>query len=820
MATLDKMIGHLPSLYRPEAGQESILLDLLTQWGRELDATSDRMTDVMQAHWHDFADRAQYSPYFNRDREQRGQPPVSPTTLVLEERQLLDEFPYINDLARLGALLELPVWREPSELRENVESYRIRLRKMFQIYRNGLGTPDAVRGIVEANLPLDMSVRRALRHRSFSVEEYAPLSLRDQDAIARGAPLEYVGPLMRWELNNEGLHPVQPTVYIEGVAAVNGEFDSTERPMIESMGGDGEASVGLAYNDALAPGAVLRLSPVPVAYLATAGELLAAVGASGQELTTGGWQSTPELSGSDVRLLCQTVDHTLWAVLDNAGDSELWRHRGTDWQRAQDTFAFANIHMLYAFENDLYIGDDNGLHIVPSLPETEDDYQIQSSGLFSDPVYDMFFDGVQFWFATENGVFTVPQGGSSAVATPLQAATYCIAANDGHSLYFGGVFGVVHFHRGYDRWTQLIAESASDLIPDWHSFGSGSPAQSFLPPVNDLAVSSDAALWMATEQGLARYFCDRGDGARLAYSTQLQSFPDIVQGPVVRVEIDCAGLLWFCGEGGLFRFDGRDFLQYVEADDIWQPLGAAALVYPNDVDSEDRGRWRFNNGLGSPSWEQFDTISNAWEDPELALRSSASTQVHTLLWSHTIEAHLGAWNGDDFEPDSQLPLSDFSMRVKADPTRIVNGGVVALPALQQGRSSWRYLSLETAPLHEPAVTPWWSKEGRLVPESGDEVTPYPGRFRDVPYPDPVLLPLPAGRFEDVVYAYLPAARVKFVWTEKKPFSLLVRLAKRSAQEAIHPAVLDRVWQGMQKVKPAGAQLMLAVEHEIVRGIEP
>ena len=61
----------------------------------------------------------------------------------LEERRLLNEFPYINDLARLGALLELPVWREPSELRENVESYRIRLQKMFEIYRNGLGTLEA-----------------------------------------------------------------------------------------------------------------------------------------------------------------------------------------------------------------------------------------------------------------------------------------------------------------------------------------------------------------------------------------------------------------------------------------------------------------------------------------------------------------------------------------------------------------------------------------------------------------------------------------------------------------------------------------------------
>ena len=818
MARLDRLISHLPSLYRPQAGHESILVDLLTQWGSELDAISDLMTDVMQAHWHGFADRAQYSPYFNRDRQQRGLQSISPGTQELAERQLLNVYPYINDLARLGALAELPVWREPSELRENVESYRIRLQKMFQIYRNGLGTLDAVRAMVEANLPLDMAAPISLRHRSFSVEEYAPLSVQHQDAIPRGAPLEYVGPLMRWELNNEGLQAVQPTVYIEGVAPVSGEFDATERPLIERMGRDGLASVGLAYQDTLAAGVVLRLSPLPTSYLATNGELLLTEGTPQQAMASAGWQPVPDLTGSDVRLLCQTVDHTLWLVLDNGGSSELWRFRGNDWLRVEADFAFDNIHMLRAFENDLYLGDNNGLHIMSCLPEVEDDYQLQSSSLFSAPVYDMLFDGALFWFATENGVFTVPQGGNSTTQTPLQSATYCIAVHEDHSLYFGGELGVVHFHRGYDRWTHLVAASASDLVPDWQSFNSESPAVSFLPPVNDLVVTEDASLWMATEQGLARYFCYSSGEVGLAYSTQLQSFPDIVQGRVSQVEIDSSGLLWFCGESGLFRFDGRDFLQYRESDDFWYPLGAAALLYPNEVDTAERGSWRFNNELDSPVWEQFDTASGGWVDPALNLRSIASMNVHAFYWAHSIQAHLGSWDGDSFLPSTQLPLSDFSVRVKRSATQIVNGGVVALPALDKGQTTWRYLSTEIEPLNIPASTPWWSKEGRLVPAPGDEVAPYPGRFR-VADPEPESPALPAGRYDDVVFAYLPAARVKFTWPEKKPFSLLVRLAKRSTGEVIHPAVLDRVWQGVQQVKPAGAQITLAVEHLIVRGVE-
>jgi hypothetical protein len=268
----------------------------------------------------------------------------------------------------------------------------------------------------------------------------------------------------------------------------------------------------------------------------------------------------------------------------------------------------------------------------------------------------------------------------------------------------------------------------------------------------------------------------------------------------------------------LFRCDGRDFLQYRESDDFWHSLGAAALLYPNDVDTAERGRWRFNNELASPLWEQFDPVGGAWVDPALALRSEAQGNVNAFLWSHSIEAHLGNWDGDIFMPSTELPLSDFSMRVKRSATQVVNGGMVALPALEKGPTTWRYLAVETEPLQVPASTPWWSKEGRLVPSAGDEVAPYPGRFR-VATPEPDYPALPAGRYDDVVYAYLPAAKVKFSWPEHKPFSLLVRLAKRNKAEVIHPAVLDRVWQGVEKVKPAGAHVSLAIEHEIVRGVE-
>ena len=45
----------------------------------------------------------------------------------------------------------------------------------------------------------------------------------------------------------------------------------------------------------------------------------------------------------------------------------------------------------------------------------------------------------------------------------------------------------------------------------------------------------------------------------------------------------------------------------------------------------------------------------------------------------------------------------------------------------------------------------------------------------------------------------------------------IYLMKINGEEVIHPAILDRVWQGMDRVRPAGVKLKLAVEEQIVRG---
>jgi hypothetical protein len=47
--------------------------------------------------------------------------------------------------------------------------------------------------------------------------------------------------------------------------------------------------------------------------------------------------------------------------------------------------------------------------------------------------------------------------------------------------------------------------------------------------------------------------------------------------------------------------------------------------------------------------------------------------------------------------------------------------------------------------------------------------------------------------------------------------VLARLGTLSAGERLDPAILDRVWQGFEQVRPAGVLAMLAVDNEVVRG---
>jgi hypothetical protein len=45
----------------------------------------------------------------------------------------------------------------------------------------------------------------------------------------------------------------------------------------------------------------------------------------------------------------------------------------------------------------------------------------------------------------------------------------------------------------------------------------------------------------------------------------------------------------------------------------------------------------------------------------------------------------------------------------------------------------------------------------------------------------------------------------------------VRLFMRNAEDHIDPAIIDRVWAGINQVKPAGVPVLLSVEGSLVKG---
>jgi hypothetical protein len=269
---------------------------------------------------------------------------------------------------------------------------------------------------------------------------------------------------------------------------------------------------------------------------------------------------------------------------------------------------------------------------------------------------------------------------------------------------------------------------------------------------------------------------------------------------------DERGTVWFCTDRGLFRFDGRDWSHYGGPRTGWVPLGRADSCYEG-LEPQPRGAWRFSRSAGV--WERF--AGRRAQPAKLKLRTSKEAAVRCVAWTDHVAGEL------DGKP---VDAEKFVVRLKPDEGRIVTGGLPALPRLPVGKSVWRYLALEPTPLTEPAERPAWTCEGRLIPAGpkGHDAPdpPEPGRFAATDAPDGLAA---ASRFDEALFAFPLAAKVSFEWSPSELLSVLVRLKRRSSDDPADPIVLDRVWQAIEQVRPAGVRARLAVEETIVRGDE-
>jgi len=795
----------------------ALLETFLRGAARPLDELARESAEVLQAHWLDYADRGLFSPYLARVHELAGDAPPARADIDVVT------FPYLDDLPRLGALLPLLPWREPVSSRERVEAYRQRIRRIVALYRRGVGTLGAVRAMAEASLPVDVAAPAGLRDRPLGVEEFAPLVRRSFPAPTRGQPDAVVGPLMRWAMTNDALEPAAPTLFVEGMTPESGVIDATARPLLELFSAGGErVRLGIAYEGTVAPGQTLRVRPAYHSWLGgdaglSVATALPAADAPANRSAPGPWAAAPGAPGVAVTALRQVADHSLWAATLDAGAGALWRFDGDTWTEALT--GLPEIHALAADGDDLLIGTADGLMRLPRYPAEGD--PLTPSPLPGDlegPAVHALLRGADgaWWVGTEDGLAQIGAGDTlepfvlgadAATAVPV----YALFEDRTGSLYVGTERGLFEYQPSRGHWYWYEGRDHSESAPDWRRFdpdatgddrGFPDEADVFLPPVRAVRRGPDAALWIGTDAGIARYLARPARG--LAYTTLLEAFPDLASGAVTAIEEDGRRGLWFATAQGLFRFDGRDFWQAQSGAFVRLPLGNAAP--PDDALPR---FWRFDRD--AHTWQSLDpeTTNALWMPFTAEPRGEDEAAVRTLAWTAAAVADLGVAADGVFTPDAEATPAALRMRYKPSENRIVDGGIPAVPPLPVGDSIWRYLALEDAGDVESPRRPAWTIEGRLLPPP-DAAPPLEGRFGQ----EPASL---LSDFDDAAFAFHPAARVRLEWEGRRSLTVLVRLGLLADETQIAPAVLDRVWQGIEQVRPAGVRSLLAVEEQVVRG---
>lgn len=804
MAAADRLRDLLPSLWRPEpdAPADDLLAGLLRAGGRVIDTASTEAGDVMQSRLFRFADSALVAPYAGRFRVKAGQKPLLPGDPEV------DLYPYLDDLARLASLLGLTPWAEPLDARETVEEFRRRVARMVALWKGGLATMAALRGITLASLPvLDRMASPGLQERGFTVEERAGTVAVTQLAAPRGAPEGLVGPLMRWKIDSLAVEPTAPAIFIEGQAAVVDQIDATERPVIERFDPTTGTGIGICYQGIIDPGETLAILPRFSSWLGGGAGLSAATSDPDQDLpdvtASGPW--APQVAGPTiaVRALAVAADGALWAGGDAAGVGALWRLGSAGW--AEMISGLPPVLCLLSLGSALLVGHANGLSRTPAIGApaalTPD-----PAGMTDPAVRALARDGTgSLWAATASGAATVQTGDVVALTGPGARAQTITAMNAVHVdrdglVYFGGAAGLFLHDPGRGSWHVYRGGTADDTVPDWVPWDPATddlPADGdvFLPEVTALLRGSDQTLWIGSAQGIAAY---RARERLRTYATLLTAFPELGTDPVTALAEDERQRLWAGTARGLLVFDGLD----------WRQAQSGALVRLPRAETDPLAftHWRFHRASGF--WQaQESGAAGGFTRRTPTVQTIVEPGVLAIGWTDGAVARIGTMTDGTFTADTGIVPALLVTRFKPDAVTVIDGGPPAIPRLSAGSSDWRYLAREEAVVPTPSGFPAWTREGRLLPPPGTSAAPFEGRF----------LTEEEAALLDSVFAYNPAARVTFRWRPRAALSVLVRLEPRAPNEAIPDIVLDRVWDGIGKVRPAGARVVLAVGATAVRG---
>lgn len=804
MSGAEQLAGRLPSLWRPEPGEDSLIARLVAAVGAQLDDAGAHAQHVLRAHFAGSADAALTDAHYQRDRAARGLPPVN-VRAPKDQRELLT-YPYVTDLARLAALLDLPPWTEPASLAETVEEYRERIADVLDAYRLGLTTRTAIAALVEAALPEDMAAPVAARLWPFLIEEPARLARR-RDTIAVPQAGELIPPLWRWNPKDAS---GAPTVVLTGVQAQEGASAATTGPLIERYTpGTTPVGLGLAVRGTLAPGTSVRLTPAWRSALVRDGQLhlSAAPDGTADAAGNGPWAVLPGLPAGAVRALATAPDGTLWAMIEDTGAFALARHDGNTATLVGDGAPGGVWHGLAVRGAAVYLATDAGLHRCPLWPDEGAGFALAPVPAVPEAVHAlcMLPDGTLGCAGADGLALLDP---ADALVTRLLSGVGLHAALYQRGRWYLATAEALLLISGTQLY-RYASEAVSENQPDWEVIeaAAAATAQSPLPGVRALAATADGWLWLGTAAGLARWGVagERFDAAQRAAdgrSTRLHAYPDLGTGPVHALAVDHRGVLFVAGASGLLRCTGRDLAQMDFSRNLWLALGRAGAEYPDEITERPRAHYRWNRA--DAQWERFDARRGRFVRAADAARTAASDTCAAWLELPGVYAETGTDDGTAFTPTGALAAADLTVRVKPDETRIVEGGLPCLPEHRPG-AAWRYLQLEPAPLTVPDGRPWWSCEGRLFPPPTRDA-PWPGRFRDAASVFAL-----DGLYDDAVWTYLPSARVALEWIVAPAIGVRVHLLRRRPDELIADALTARVWQLISRARAGGVPLALAVD---------
>ena len=804
MGSYSGICQRLPGLYRPEEDDRGLLARFIRAASALLDETDRESSQVMQSHWFRYADDPRFDLYlslFERAAFPNGIPED-------EQKKAQEQFDIICDLARISSMFRIHPWQAAGGEAETVLQFRRRVSEIINVYKHGLGTRQAVENMTHALLPAE-------GRPYFRLEEFVLSARHTEAATPVGIPSDRVGPLMRWKIANRGLLPSVPTIYIEGLKPGKNQ-EAAKRPEIELFSKETKDAgrVAVACETDLPPGKTLCISPVYNSWIAMSHGLLHAATDVDAPLpdtsAPGPWELLSHVPGGRVLHLLQARDMTLWAVTG----TELHSFDGTTWTKRAE--GLKDVYALAEQGDKLLVCGAEGVMKIDMYPQISVHPSPETGApgpapetVAPDPAASAVFHVTrlasgEWWAGCADGVRKW-DGGSFSKLDMLSGIDNAlnvrhIAQDSSGTVIMGTDMGVLLFQPAFKHLYILTGGQASDTAPDWTLLRPGAPLpeddEIFMPGVNAVLRGRDAALWFGTGHGIA---CYRATPVRgLSYRTHLTAFPELGAGSVRTIREDQAGVLWFSCENGLFRFDGVQ----------WQRLEEKKLTLVPGMESrmDDARPWRFHRARSE--WQVYDFNHSAWLTVPDADAPAHSVNAYDIIWTTGAVAAIGKWNGEVFAKDSGNDHLTLRMRYKpaaSGERQIVDGGIPGIPALPPGESTWRYLRLEDEHEKTSSNRPTWTGEGRLIPPPTDAGEAVTGRFSSAP--------LPLSDFDDSVFAFRPCARVWFQWQARDPLTMQVRLKA----DNMEPEVLDRLWQGIQQVRPAGARVELVLNSRIARG---